>query len=773
MVDLARTNSQKGEVQRWPLFFGAALATFSGLALRGFTCDDAAISYRFAQQFAAGHPLGTVTPGDPVVSGFSNPTWTLLLAGLRGLGLPIAGSAKVLGFTFFVLTAVLSTALASRLVERPVLAAIGGLAGASSTVALWSMSGLENGLVTCLLVATVLMSVIEEQRPTSRSHRFGSSLLLALLAVSRPDTFVVLPFAALAKALARSRAGRPWPRAVLDAAALVAIPTATVIGGWAYNWAAFGTPLANPVYAKASRTAGQRIHELLDPTAGPKIATLQFALLLGGAFLLPLVVAAWRRHDGPTTTVALFSAAALVLPLTERDWMVDFRFYATSVPLLLVLAAVGTDEALARSEAAVGQRWRRTVPFVAAALAVWTACNLQATIRTSSNKFEGQVTAEAIRAATLPLADAASRFDLDDPLVMTADAGATTYNLDLRILDLAGLLDPQISHLMEGHLLERWEYAFDERSPDLIRAEDASWSWNTRWHLDRSSLRALGYVPLDGGTNWIKRDLVVRPDPASAGPTRSARQPSAQVEAPEAALAGGDLVVRAWVPVDDRAEQQVKFSLSDSQGRTANLTAQQGAGFSAADTEPGEAVLHVGRLRVPEGTGSLRLTVSVGSPGRWSELAKRSIDRGRPAVLRAVARLEDEGRMSPTDVLRALRHLDQAAPGVRRTDEALERLRSAACASLRLRIRAAARSLDLEELDSMASLIAATRGRADPSSPWRRLGTGLQRQAATTRGEASYRLLAAAAAANPADGSIQRDLLRARLARPPRPSVTP
>ena len=72
-----------------------ALAHF---ALRAdFTIDDAAISYAYAHNFAAGHGLGVLTPGDFRVEGYSNFTWVMLLAGADVLGIDVEAASKVLG----------------------------------------------------------------------------------------------------------------------------------------------------------------------------------------------------------------------------------------------------------------------------------------------------------------------------------------------------------------------------------------------------------------------------------------------------------------------------------------------------------------------------------------------------------------------------------------------------------------------------------------------------------------------------------------------------
>ncbi len=65
----------------------AAAAALAGLvalvhyiAVSAYTVDDAAISFAYASALADGLPPGIVTPGEPIAEGYSNPTWTVMLA---------------------------------------------------------------------------------------------------------------------------------------------------------------------------------------------------------------------------------------------------------------------------------------------------------------------------------------------------------------------------------------------------------------------------------------------------------------------------------------------------------------------------------------------------------------------------------------------------------------------------------------------------------------------------------------------------------------------
>ena len=66
--------------------------------LRSFTIDDAYISYRYSRNLAKG--LGLVYNAGERIEGYTNFSWTVLLALGAKLGVDPAVTAKVLGFAF-------------------------------------------------------------------------------------------------------------------------------------------------------------------------------------------------------------------------------------------------------------------------------------------------------------------------------------------------------------------------------------------------------------------------------------------------------------------------------------------------------------------------------------------------------------------------------------------------------------------------------------------------------------------------------------------------
>lgn len=765
-----------------PAGAAAAVALVSTAIAWTFTCDDAAITFRFAEQAAAGHPLGTVAPGDPLVSGFSNPTWTVLLAATARIGLPVTGTAKVLGALCFVLMAVLATRLIQRLVPRPSLAWMGCAVGASSTVAIWSVSGLENPLVGLLVTATASLLVAEEQDGRTGWRGLGSSAVVAVLVVSRPDAFVYVAVAALARLLATRRTVGGWqlrPLAV-DLGRWLAGPVVVLAAWTAFAVHRFGHPLANTVYAKVQLTLGERLAQFVDPGSPPSRQVFAFLLATAALLLVPLVVlGGWPRKTA-ATSVTILALGTLVLPLSEADWMSDYRFFSTSIPLLVVLAAGGLDVLARWNPAPTGSRLVTPLRFGVALVVLWAVVNVFGSVQRAGEDFDPQVTVAQVRGATQPIATAGDRWGLDDPLVMTADAGATVDDLDLRILDLAGLLDPQISHLMEDGDGRR-EYAFAERRPELVRAGYPDWSWNERWELSPSDLDDLGYLRLPGIEEpaYLRRDLVVRPA-SGANPDAVAVD---QLLAPDATT-GGPVTVRAWItaPSTERDGQiQLRLARTGAPEGAAAAETTDDLGSDLVDPDAwseDEAVLHVAQLDPPRGEGDLVVTVeSIADDGAVTTIGSQPVAWGSAAVTDATEDLVAAQPEAPAEIIEQIEQLEAlatAAPAqFDAVDAAVDEVRVNGLDQLRTSLAAAlGRGATPGSMESARRAIVPVRGRHDAIGPWSVLADEFQDEAASAEPEERYRLLVIAATADPADPTIQRDLLAARADRPSRLAST-
>jgi hypothetical protein len=171
-----------------------------------FFIEDAAITFAYAKHLVEGHGLVTY-PGGERVEGYSNATWTLLMAGIYATGLPMWTGSKVLGWLLGLLTLPFAWSLTRRAlpinpewtIDRGTLALLTPLfMAAYLPFALWNASGLENSLFVFLLtwgLARLIKEVEDGGRP-------WSALIFAVLCMSRPDGIMYATIAGFARLLA-------------------------------------------------------------------------------------------------------------------------------------------------------------------------------------------------------------------------------------------------------------------------------------------------------------------------------------------------------------------------------------------------------------------------------------------------------------------------------------------------------------------------------------------------------------------------------------------
>ena len=284
--------------------FGYSDPTLAGHA---WGTDDAYISYRYAENLAAGRGL-VFNPGERV-EGYSNLLYVLLLAPATA-----AVSRESLYAVSAALNALLALAAAYVLYAfaRPRL----GERGAAALLLLFATvpsvwvavaSGLETPLVLLLQVVTwVLVEKVVERDGTPRAERF-LGMVAALSVLARSDGFITPIVATAFLALHR----RWRPAAVTGLATLATAAALTV-----FRLAYYGWPLPNTYYAKVTgsslrlrlESGSQRLLTILLATG------LLFYVAIIAATALRAARAAWRRPRAPLTWVSFplsFAAAWL------------------------------------------------------------------------------------------------------------------------------------------------------------------------------------------------------------------------------------------------------------------------------------------------------------------------------------------------------------------------------------------------------------------------------------------------------------------------------
>jgi len=324
--------------------------------------DDAYISYRYAENLSSGRGL-VFNAGDRV-EGVSNLLWTLLLAGVHALGVPIPTAATILGVIGLAATVVLTRRVARRL-RLPPLAATAAAGGVAVTTDLVSSAtmGLEGGLFSALLLATVLTW------GRLGWHELFFAIAVASLAATRPEGILLGAILALSSILATSKLAQttPYQRLRAPAAALFGIALLEV---WRFHY--YGELVPMSVTAKRDIGSSPVASLLRHGPAGARYVVVRVGLPLFVAVVIILATSAssgWRQwsnsamrpkalggvSNATLLPAILLVATGLVLPIMSGgDWMPFSRLISPYFPLMYVLLAaaalsVGSRGALAAS----------------------------------------------------------------------------------------------------------------------------------------------------------------------------------------------------------------------------------------------------------------------------------------------------------------------------------------------------------------------------------------------------------------------------------------
>jgi hypothetical protein len=487
----------------WPwlaalLLLGAVLLLAFALNARratdgqgGVPLDDAWIHFQFARNLARGDGFA-FNPGEPT-AGSTAPLWTLLLAGSYAVGgrFPLAG--QLLSAASFMLTLIATYSLAKQLTRRRWAAGLAGAVAAANGRLVWAgLSALETPLfaaLSLLAIGSYLGRERTERYPPQTAALFG------LAALTRPEGILlfalsIADFVLHTPPQKQDRASPSAPHASrltshvsrLTSHVSLLLPAIGIFATLVLPYTLFslqssGHLLPNTFSAKT--TFDFR----------PDLAFLSLAsryLILDNPLLLPFFVlgigALFRR-------ARLLSAWSVGLPLVYAFLHATLyqhgRYLIPLIPCNAVIGVAGLLEAR-RLAMRWNWRWRRSraslLTLVIALVVTGTAWRLP----TMARHFARDVS--NINQMHVALGRWVREQTPADALLALNDIGAITYISERRIVDLAGLVTPQVTPILRG--------------PDT-----------TSGLIDLMAERDVGYVIIF--PNWFpslaERDDVLRP----------------------------------------------------------------------------------------------------------------------------------------------------------------------------------------------------------------------------------------------------------------------
>ena len=450
---------------------------------RDFLVDDAYISWRYARHIAEG--LGPVFNAGERVEGYSNPLYTFLLS-IPARWAPGDDILPIIGRLTGLLAALGTLIVMARWPGLaggvgPALALL--LTATSSSLALWSVGGLETTLYGFLIAAALGGTLA---RPDSTGGRIGTGLLLAGVALSRPEGIV--PAGALYLVRWLDPATRRQQRGHLLVGLAFVLP---IVAYLVFRVSYFGDWLPNTWYAKKVG--------LVEAWRKGSWYLVSFVHHNGGKWLYAAApLALFDRARRPLVLSAAFVLAAYLpyVLFVGGDWMDQHRFLAPVVPLIYLLTGLGWGVIIDNVRRQL-MRWpggdliRIVSPL--GTLAVWLLL-VRPTIDLTRDQIDrgGYVNAspyyETVGREIALLSD-------PDWSVATHDIGAIGWYGRTRVVDLLGLVDHDLARgRMTGDELIR------KNRPELVVLHydnrEAARMSGSRWRgLESTGLDSIYHEP--------------------------------------------------------------------------------------------------------------------------------------------------------------------------------------------------------------------------------------------------------------------------------------
>jgi hypothetical protein len=430
------------------LAYGAAEAYLLSFDL-GFPLDDSWIHLQFARNLSAGHGL-SYNPGE-FVTGSTAPLWTALLSLLFYLPGSVIVWTKLLGIALHAAAMDATYRLGRALGLGNGLAALATILTLGTSWMAWSaLSGMEIPLFILLALQGMILHLRE------RADRDRPPLSLGVLAVSvlaRPEGLALLVLACADRLLVfdRGETGLRWRRPawrpLLTGLGLAVCALAGPL--LFYRWAG-GSFLPTTFAAKG----GALRHYLPDLQYLDLVFSIFFkpqpymALLAGAGILSLLERLGTPRDRGLLPALWLLAvpvAYSLVSPEGRGQLVGNFgRYYFPFFPVLVLLGVLGLQGAAA----AVGPRlqagrWRVPAGALLLVLLAWpTATSLfQGLGRYLQNVLNVQDSDVRMARWLAPRLPA-------DAVLAVNDIGALKFFLPNRVIDLAGIANPEIRRAM-------------------------------------------------------------------------------------------------------------------------------------------------------------------------------------------------------------------------------------------------------------------------------------------------------------------------------------
>ncbi|MBE9507550.1 MAG: hypothetical protein IMY86_05820 [Chloroflexi bacterium] len=413
----------------------------------GVPLDDAWIHFQFARNLARGDGL-SFNPGQPT-SGSTAPLWTLLLAAAYFVGgrFPIAG--QLLSAICFLGVLAATYVLGKRLTGDRWAAWLAGAIVAVNGRLVWAgLSALE----TCLFTALSLLAISAHLQDRAVGHyRLRTAALFGLAALSRPEGYLLFALAMAdygwSNVLRTTQHATRFALHVSRILLPVAIFAAIVLPYLVFSLTTSGHLLPNTYHAKAAVS--------LVPDRDFLSAAAQY-LIQDNPLLLPFYVLGIGVLLRRASLLSLWSAGLpLVYAFLGAALYQHGRYLMPLIPCNAVIGIAGLLEA---QRLAARRGWGRTLTpalslggrgrKLAALVSLLVVAGTGWRLPTMASQYAWNV--DNINEMHVRLGHWVTENTPPDAILALNDIGAITYVSERQIVDLAGLVTPEVVPLLHA-----------------------------------------------------------------------------------------------------------------------------------------------------------------------------------------------------------------------------------------------------------------------------------------------------------------------------------
>ncbi len=460
------------------LVIGAACLLFLWQSHRiggmlGFPLDDSWIHARFADNLAQGygfaHNRGTPSPGS------TSPLWVILLSATYFIGVPPIVTAYFWGILLLVLSCWITYQLTIQhgySAEVGLVAAL--LTATMARLVLWgALSGMEVSLYVFLTMLALLWHV--KHNINQGFFSYLSTIALALAALARPECYVLFPLAWLDRLATRQFKSKELIIAFLPHILLYVL---ILLPNWLFNYNIIGSIFPSTFHAKVEGglyeafQAGDLNILFAALTLRPLNFLYQYVIFMLENNVILFIPALWgfitlTRHRWQQRQSLIVPFVALAYPLivsTMAGWgELVGRQVANLIPLYCFLGVVGAVDIIRRVPEMpilpTLTRWAYPAFLILAFL------NAGALLVYSSSQYGWMV--ENINAAHVGIGRWVAENTQPDDIIATHDVGAIGYFGNRRVIDIVGLVTPEIiPHLKQP------DQSRDENILDYLRESE-------------------------------------------------------------------------------------------------------------------------------------------------------------------------------------------------------------------------------------------------------------------------------------------------------------